>query len=135
MSGVQGLDHVNLSAPSALLERVRRFYIDVIGLIEGPRPAFRSGSRGHWLYAGTAPVLHLTVRGEGDADATPTGWLNHIAFACTDLPGSRARLDAAGVPYRVDIVDMPAQVQLFLNGPAGTGVELNFRMPAAFGAR
>ncbi|RDS81313.1 diguanylate cyclase [Dyella monticola] len=134
MSGVQGLDHVNLSAPSALLEHLRRFYIDVIGLVEGPRPTFRSGSRGYWLYAGTEAVMHLTVRGDGDASAKPTGWLDHIAFACTDLPGTRARLDAAGVPYRVDIVDMPEQVQLFLHDPAGTGVELNFRTPAALGA-
>jgi catechol 2,3-dioxygenase-like lactoylglutathione lyase family enzyme len=126
MAGVRGLDHVNLRAPAALLERLRRFYVDIIGLIEGPRPAFRSGSHGHWLYAHTYPVMHLTVCNADSDDARPTGWLDHIAFACVDLPGMRARLDAAGVPYRIDKVDLPGQVQLFLIDPAGVGVELNF---------
>lgn len=127
MAGVQGIDHVNLSAPAELLERVRHFYVDTIGLREGPRPTFRSGSRGYWLYAGTEPVMHLSSCGEGEASARTTGWFNHIAFACVDLPATRARLDAAGIPYRIDVVDMPPQVQLFLTDPAGVGVELNFR--------
>ncbi len=127
MAGVQGIDHVNLSAPVELLERVRHFYVDVIGLREGRRPTFRSGSRGYWLYAGTEPVMHLTARGEGEARAQDTGWLDHIAFACAGLPAMRAKLDAAGVPYRIDVVDMPPQVQLFVTDPAGVGVELNFR--------
>lgn len=127
MAGVQGIDHVNLSAPAELLERVRHFYVDIIGLREGPRPTFRSGSRGYWLYAGAEPVMHLTARGGGEASAQATGWLDHIAFACVDLPALRAKLDAAGVPYRINVVDMPPQVQVFLTDPAGVGVELNFR--------
>ena len=127
MAGVQGIDHVNLSAPAELLERVRHFYVDIIGLHEGPRPTFRSGSRGYWLYAGAEPVMHLTSRGGGQASAQATGWLDHIAFACVGLPAMRAKLDAAGVTYRIDVVDMPPQVQLFLTDPAGVGVELNFR--------
>lgn len=127
MAGVQGIDHVNLSAPAELLERVRRFYVEIIGLHEGPRPTFRSGSRGYWLYAGAEPIMHLTSRGGGEAAAQDTGWLDHIAFACSNLPAMRAKLDAAGVSYRIDVVDMPPQVQLFLTDPAGVGVELNFR--------
>jgi hypothetical protein len=71
--------------------------------------------------------MHLTARGEGEGFAQATGWLDHIAFACTGLPAIRAKLDAAGVSYRIDVVDMPPQVQLFLTDPAGVGVELNFR--------
>jgi hypothetical protein len=49
MAGVQGIDHVNLSAPVELLEPVHHRYVDVIGLRESPRPMLRSGSRGYWL--------------------------------------------------------------------------------------
>lgn len=120
---ITGLAHVNIRAPEALIERVRVFYRDVIGLREGLRPPFRS--RGHWLYAGERDVLHLTIdpsieRMHGD------GWLDHIAFSALDLDATIARLDAAGVAYERDDVPSLDQVQLFLTDPAGIGVELNF---------
>ncbi|MHA6202837.1 VOC family protein [Dyella soli] len=124
--GVRGLDHVNLRAPAELVERLRRFYVEVIGLHEGHRPVFRSGSRGYWLYAGTQAVMHLTITAEGDGQPQRAGWLGHYAFACDDLAATRARLDAAGIPYQVDRVDSPGQVQLFLSDPSGLAVELNF---------
>ncbi|MEI7036391.1 VOC family protein [Fulvimonas yonginensis] len=124
MAGVRGLAHANLRAPEALIERLRRFYVEVIGLREGPRPRFRS--RGYWLYAGDADVLHLTVATPGDAAPQPTGHFNHLAFACDDLADTRARLDAAGLAYRVDAVDDLGQVQLFLRDPCGFAIELNF---------
>jgi len=122
---IAGLAHVNIRAPEALIERVRDFYCDVIGLREGPRPPFRS--RGHWLYAGERDVLHLTVdphveRKDGD------GWLDHVAFSATDLDATIARLEAAGIAYERDDVPSLDQVQLFLADPAGIGVELNFAM-------
>ena len=123
---MRGLAHANIRAPEAMIERLRRFYIDVVGLREGPRPVFRSGSRGYWLYAGETDVLHLTIAAPGDAPASSTGHLNHLAFACTDLAATRARLDAAGLAYEVDEVDEPAQVQLFLTDPCGLDIELNF---------
>lgn len=126
MTGVRGLAHANIRAPEAMIERLRGFYIDLIGLRQGPRPAFRSGSRGYWLYAGEIDVLHLTIAGPGDASPAPTGHFNHLAFACTDLAATRARLDAAGLAYEVDEVDQPPQVQLFLTDPSGLDIELNF---------
>jgi catechol 2,3-dioxygenase-like lactoylglutathione lyase family enzyme len=126
VTGVRGLAHANIRAPEAMIERLRRFYIDLIGLRQGPRPAFRSGSRGYWLYAGETDVLHLTVTGAGDAEPQATGFLDHLAFACTDLAATRARLDAAGLAYELDAVDELSQVQLFLTDPCGLDIELNF---------
>jgi catechol 2,3-dioxygenase-like lactoylglutathione lyase family enzyme len=120
--GVRGIDHVNLRAPAALIERVRRFYVDVLGFQEGPRPALRS--RGHWLYAGHAPLIHLSVIDDGDGDPAPTGWIAHIALACDDLAAMRARLDGAGMAYRSG--GSAEQTQLFLLDLAGVTVELNF---------
>ncbi len=126
MTGVRGIGHVNLRAPAALVERLRRFYVDIVGLRDGARPALRSGSHGYWLYAGDAAALHLSIGADGDGGPADTGWFNHFAFDCEGLDTVRARLDAAGVPYRIDIVDERNQVQLFLTDPAGIGVELTF---------
>lgn len=125
MAGVHGLAHANIRAPAAMIERLRRFYVEVIGLREGTRPRPRSGSHGHWLYAGDADVLHLTVAASGDASPQATGFLDHLAFACTDLAATRARLDAAGIAYDIDELDERAQ--LFLTDPAGLRIELNFQ--------
>ena len=50
-------NHFNIRAPASLLTTVRDFYVDVIGLVEGPRPD--APVAGYWLYLGDVPVLHL----------------------------------------------------------------------------
>ncbi|HET7921633.1 MAG TPA: VOC family protein [Gammaproteobacteria bacterium] len=124
---ITGLDHYNLRVPQGLLDSVCRFYADVLKLVPGPRPPFRSSGR--WLYAADQPLLHLTGF---EPDETPqagtpgTGWFNHVAFRCEDLAAAEARLKAHGVAYQRDEVPLLGQVQLFLTDPAGIGVELNF---------
>ncbi len=98
----------------------------MIGLEDGPRPAFRS--RGYWLYAGAVDVLHLSV--DESAASSPlaaTGAFDHIAFAAADIDATRLRLDGAGVDYTFDGVPGGGESQIFLRDPAGVGVELNFR--------
>jgi catechol 2,3-dioxygenase-like lactoylglutathione lyase family enzyme len=123
---VHGIGHVNLRASADTIERLRRFYVDVLGLHEGARPVFRSGSRGYWLYANDRAVLHLTIAQNGGADSQPPGVFNHLAFDCNDLDATRARLERAGIRYETDVVDELHQTQLFLSDPAGMGVELTF---------
>jgi catechol 2,3-dioxygenase-like lactoylglutathione lyase family enzyme len=127
MAGVRGLDHVNLRVPADLLEPVRSFYIDLVGLQEGFRPPMGSGSHGYWLYAGESAVLHLSTGGAENSIHRGTGYFSHVAFACTDLEATSARLEAAAVPHRTVVLDEGAQVQIFVVDPAGVTVELNFR--------
>jgi hypothetical protein len=42
------LDHINVCAPPTLLEQVKAFYEEVLGLADGFRPTF--SSNGYWLY-------------------------------------------------------------------------------------
>jgi len=119
---VNGIDHINISGPIEKLEECIRFYTDVLGLSQGYRPPF--SSRGFWLYAGDAPIIHLT---EMDANGAPFGGpLNHVAFACEHFESVEARLRARDVPFTVDHVPMTSQVQIFLKDPAGVALELNF---------
>jgi catechol 2,3-dioxygenase-like lactoylglutathione lyase family enzyme len=127
MTGVRGLDHVNLRVPPELLEPVRAFYINLVGLRDGPRPPVLSGSHGYWLYAGTAAVVHLSVGNVDGLKSQGNGFFSHLAFACTDLAATRERLDAAGIIHRMQVLDDGAQVQVFVVDPAGITVELNFR--------
>lgn len=123
---VHRIGHLNLRASAETIERLRRFYIDVVGLHDGARPVFRSGSRGYWLYAGNRAVLHLTIAENGGADSQSPGVFNHFAFDCHDLASTLARLDAPGIACETDFVEELHQTQLFLIDPAGIGVELTF---------
>jgi len=126
MAGVRGLDHINLRVPAHLLEPVRSFYIDLVGLHDGFRPPMGSGSHGYWLYAGESAVLHLSSGGENSIHRG-SGCFSHVAFACTELETTSARFEAAGVPHRSVVLDDGGQVQIFVVDPAGITVELNFR--------
>ena len=127
MAGVRGLDHINLRVPADLLEPVRSFYIDLIGLHDGFRPPMGSGSHGYWLYADQSAVLHLSIGAAEVSVNRGNGYFSHVAFACTDLKATRTRLEAAGIPHRTVVLDEGTQVQIFVVDPAGITVELNFR--------
>lgn len=126
---VTGLNHVNLRAPEPLLEALRDWYHDVLGLEVGPRPPF--GSKGYWLYAGGAPIVHLStqranepLRGPARADAPTT--FDHVAFNASDPMRVAAHLQARHVRFAENRDPGTGQHQFFLTDPAGNGVELNF---------
>lgn len=120
-----GFSHYNLRAPRALLDELRDFYCDVVGLTVGYRPPFRSF--GYWLYAGEHAVLHLSEAGTGEnRPAQPVGTFDHAAFRCAGRAQFEKELERRGIQYRVAVVPATRQVQIFLTDPAGNGVELNF---------
>lgn len=119
-----GLNHYNIRAGQPLIGRVRDFYVEVIGLREGDRPPFNFP--GHWLYAGDSPVVHLVETPSQQTSAPPAGTLDHVAFTCTGIDEFEARLKARGVGYRKSDVPGTRVKQLFVQDPAGNGVELNF---------
>ena len=122
---VRGFDHCNLRAARPLLEQLREFYCDVVGLTVGDRPPLRRF--GYWLYAGDRPVLHLSEADEHESrGAAAATTFAHAAFDCTDRAAFERRLDERNVRYRVVQVPITNQVQLFFQDPAGNGVELGF---------
>ncbi|HVW74688.1 MAG TPA: VOC family protein [Rhizomicrobium sp.] len=131
--GVQVLEHVTIRC--ANLARTRDFYVDLMGLAEGERPDFPF--RGHWLYLGGVPVIHLveasdTAGAWGREKALPkaedgTGSFDHVAFRGDDFQAMRARLQDAGVTFKERVVPGGRLSQLFVPDPEGVLVEINFR--------
>lgn len=118
-------NHFNLRAPRPLLDALRDFYSDVVGLQPGPRPSFRSF--GYWLYLGDQPILHLSEAGPEEQRTTGVATaFDHVAFTCVERAAMEDKLKRMGVAYEMAHVPGTQQVQLFLTDPAGNGVELNF---------
>ncbi|MFC3120705.1 hypothetical protein [Agaribacter flavus] len=119
---VEDIDHLNISGPENLIEDIREFYEEILGLKVGNRPSFSRA--GYWLYASDKAIIHLTVT-EVNGSGSNT-YLDHFAFRVTGLPSAKKWLDSKGIEYKQSIVSEMDQVQLFLSEPAGNGVELNF---------
>jgi catechol 2,3-dioxygenase-like lactoylglutathione lyase family enzyme len=124
------------------LQASRRFYVDVLGLREGFRPPF--DFPGIWLYADEADdfgAVHLIGAGGGleaylgkrAPDASNTGPLDHLAFAATDWPSLRKRLERHKVPYEERTVPLLGLLQVFVLDPNGIVLELNCRDAHAAG--
>jgi catechol 2,3-dioxygenase-like lactoylglutathione lyase family enzyme len=125
---VHQLNHYTLKCAARDLEAVRAFYTAVIGLVEGPRPAFSFA--GHWLYSGAQPIVHLAVL--LDEPAPPaTGPLDHIAFTGRDVAAARSALDALGVAFdELPVPGFPLH-QIFVKDPLGLRIELTFATDSA----
>lgn len=117
------IDHINIAAPRALLEKVKDFYCTALELENGPRPDF--GIPGYWLYGDGRPLLHLIESDRHRGSDTPYH-LDHVAFEVEDLQAYTARLDQLGVEYSINhIADFDIS-QVFCHDPCGIGVEVNF---------
>jgi catechol 2,3-dioxygenase-like lactoylglutathione lyase family enzyme len=123
---VSGLDHINIG--TARLAETRAFFMDVLGLTEGWRPAFPFG--GAWLYAGDRAVVHLVELAADKAESSVAA-LDHFAFNIADYDGVLARMKAMGITCRE--VDVPGSAirQIFIRDPNGVNIELNYRPSAA----
>jgi catechol 2,3-dioxygenase-like lactoylglutathione lyase family enzyme len=118
---IEAIHHVNIRAPATDIAKLRQFYCEIVGLREGWRPPFES--RGHWLYAGVLPLVHL-VEAQGPAAPASQGCVDHVAFRCSDLAPMIERLEKGGVEYQLTRVPTLGDQQLLFRDPLGIGVEL-----------
>lgn len=132
------LDHCSIR--TAKLPETRDFYVDILGMVDGPRPDF--DFPGHWLYIGDRPVVHLigidTESPDGLTDylggtvdpssleSAGTNAFDHVAFRAKDPSVLTKRLDDNGYSYRERMVPDLELFQIFVEDPNGVTVELNY---------
>jgi catechol 2,3-dioxygenase-like lactoylglutathione lyase family enzyme len=123
MTGLVGLHHVQVAAPRGSEEVLRRFYGDVLGMTEVPKPPDLAGRGGVWFRAG-ALELHLGV----EDDFRPAGKA-HPGLLVADLPAYVDGLAAHGVPVEWDDA-FPGYRRCYLRDPHGNRHELLEPLPA-----
>jgi catechol 2,3-dioxygenase-like lactoylglutathione lyase family enzyme len=124
------------------LAATSRFYCEVIGLVDGPRPPFPFP--GAWLYSGDTAsyanalvhVIALDAKNPnglnqylGERDNTGlhgSGAVDHVAFFMTGLGAMLKKLTTMGIEARAREVPLLGLYQVFLDDPNGVVVELNY---------
>jgi catechol 2,3-dioxygenase-like lactoylglutathione lyase family enzyme len=102
-----------------------RFYEEVLGLVNGPRPPF--DFPGAWLYSEGHPVLHLNDISPTDKPQQPdSGVIDHIAFGSRGFEAMKQHLSRKGVPFRANEVPNSTRRQIFVTDPNNVLIELNF---------
>jgi len=121
--GVGMLDHYNVSTRN--LDDTVRFYRDVLGFVNGPRPPF--DFPGAWLYSDGHPVLHLNDISPTDKPQRPdSGVIDHIAFGSRGFEAMKRHLAQQGIGFRVNDVPNSTRRQIFLTDPNNVLIELNY---------
>lgn len=120
-----GLDHVQIAAPLGGEPDARRFYGELLGLRELPKPPDLAKRGGCWFELG-AHQIHIGV--EADFKAAKKA---HAALLLADVASLDAlweKLSAAGVEVKRDDARVEGVKRFFAFDPFGNRVELVARV-------
>lgn len=112
------LDHVQLAIPADCESVARKFYIEVLGFDEVPKPAELAKRGGAWFKSGDV-ILHLGV----DEPFTPAKKA-HPALRCTDYQMLLDRLQKHGVVVTPDSLPYEGRPHCYIADPFGNRLEL-----------
>lgn len=111
------IDHVQLAMPAGAEEAARRFYVDVLCMIELQKPPELAKRGGCWFQSGTVQV-HLGV----ESDFRPAKEA-HPALRCRNYEACISRLRSAGVDVN-EVDDIPGIRRCHIHDPFGNRIEL-----------
>ncbi len=115
--GILGLDHVQLAMPAGREPEARRFYAELLGLPETPKPAHLAVRGGCWFESEFVKI-HLGV--ESDFRAARKA---HPALLVDNLASLITALTTGGVAVRDD-EPLEGYHRVYVDDPFGNRIEL-----------
>src|SRR5882724_8541150 len=115
---IVGLDHVQITVPRGAEAAARRFYCELLGLAEIPKPEPLQARGGLWLQAGDRPI-HIGTEEGVDRRATKA----HVAYRVTGLEAWRQRLTREGITVE-EAIPIPGCHRFEFRDPFGNRVEM-----------
>src|SRR6266700_4884200 len=111
------IDHVQLAMPASGEDTARRFFVDLLGMVEIPKPTELAKRGGCWFRSGKVEI-HLGV----EKDFRPAVKA-HPALICHDYDALIAKLKAANVSVKEDF-EIPEVQRSHILDPFGNRIEL-----------
>ena len=118
---IVAIDHVQLAMPAGQEDAARRFYADLLGVPEVPKPAHLAARGGAWFEHG-AIKIHLGV----DPDFRPARKA-HPGLLVDDLQSLITTLRTAG-HHVVDGEPLAGYAHVYVDDPFGNRLELMERV-------
>ncbi len=115
--GVTRIEHVQLAMPPGGENLARRFYADILGIAETPKPPHLAKRGGCWFERGELK-LHVGV----EADFRPARKA-HVALLVTELPALRETLRSSGYTLKED-EPLEGYERIYVDDPFGNRIEL-----------
>lgn len=116
-SVITGLDHVQVSCPPGSEDRLRAFYVGVLGMQELPKPPAMAARGGAWFRAGTCEI-HAGV----EADFRPA-LKAHPGILVSDVDALAALVTGNGGEVRWD-TGIEGLRRFHTDDPVGNRLEL-----------
>ena len=111
------LHHVNVTVPAELEGATKRFYREVLGLKQIPKPA-TSRQSGAWYDIG-GTQLHLSIDEEPQQMSS-----RHVCLTVSDLAAAEQKLREAGIEIIPDPRPNSASARFFVRDPGGNQLEI-----------
>lgn len=115
------LDHVQVAAPAGCEADARRFYGELLGLVEAEKPAALEPRGGVWFALGAGAQLHVGVAEDFAPAVKAHPGLRIATIARLEMLGRR--LAAVGAPVVWDSA-LPGVHRFFTADPFGNRLEL-----------
>jgi catechol 2,3-dioxygenase-like lactoylglutathione lyase family enzyme len=124
--GIVAISHIQITVPAAAEEDSKRFYRDVLGLEEIPKPASSKSRGGAWFRRGSVEV-HLSVE---DAAAGNNSSRRHICYLVADLAQAEIGLSNADVEIIPDDRPIIGWQRFYVRDPGANKIEIAQRLEA-----
>lgn len=119
---ILGVDHIKITVPADGLDDARRFYCDLLGLPEIPKPEPVLKNGGFWLQAGACQV-HIGLEDGADRRKSSV----HIGYVVDDITAWRAKFVEANVEI-LEATQIPHVERFYVRDPSGNRIEFMLRI-------
>jgi catechol 2,3-dioxygenase-like lactoylglutathione lyase family enzyme len=116
---ILGVNHVNVTVPSALEDAAKHFYGVVLGLPQIPKPEGPRQNVGAWYQLGQTQ-LHLSLEDSGDNYASD----RHVCYLVDDIPGAKLHFSKAGLEIIPEERPQKGTSRFFVRDPGGNLIEI-----------
>lgn len=114
---IAGIHHAQITIPPGMEAKCRRFYCDLLGLKEIPKPAELLSRGGFWL---ELDGFQIHIGTEDGVDRAKTK--AHLAYLVEDLDNWRVRLETLGISVKTGI-KIPGLARFEFRDPFGNRIE------------